>query len=193
MFWPIVLPFQITCGVLIAAVILLTKFTSPKNCSRAQAFFLYSAIALALFIPSCAGIMTAVDAIRFGDFRYATRDEIPDFRSRRYLPEGATDIQMRKHSNGYLARYKLSSDDFNSYLDDLWDKYGEYSAVERGEFSDEGKSVDPKSFDMTFGDLGWDCESGAIVYYSPSEGDGGGATYYVDIASDLVFQRTGFW
>jgi hypothetical protein len=137
--------------------------------------------------------MMAVDAVRFGDFMYASYSDIPDFRSQRYLPENAIDISMRKHANGYYARYKISTDEFNLYLDDLWQKYGQYSAVERGGFFDEGKPVDAESFRMTFGNLGWECPSEAIVYYSPREGDGGGATYYVDSDSGLVFQRTGFW
>ncbi|QDS98680.1 hypothetical protein [Adhaeretor mobilis] len=193
MFWPLILPFQITCCVLLVAVVMLTAFASPKAWSRIKTFCLYSALALLAFVPSCTGIMIAVDAFRFGDFSYASYNDISDFRSQRYLPEAATDIQMRRHGNGYFARYKLSSDEFNSYLDNLWQKFGEYSAVERGGFSDEGESVDPESFAMTFGDLGWDCPPEAIVYYSPSEGDGGGATYYVDSNSGLVFQRTGFW
>ena len=100
---------------------------------------------------------------------------------------------MRKHANGYCARYKLSTGDFESYIDELWQKHGEYSAVERGRFFDEGKTVNPESFERTFGDLGWDCPSDAIVYHSPSEDDGGGATYYVDSSSDLIYQHTGFW
>ena len=193
MFWSLVLPFQITCVVLLGAVIVLTRFASTQVRSRAKTFFLYSGIASILFIPACTGIMEIVDVIRFGDFSYASYDDIPDFRSQRYLPTGATDIQMRKHYNGYFARYRLSSEDFNSYLDELWQKYGEYSAVERGEMHDDDESVDQKSFDRTFRGLGWDCPADANVYHSPSEGDGGGATYYVDTVSDLVFQRTGFW
>lgn len=137
--------------------------------------------------------MMVVDAVRFGDFSYASYDDIPDFRSQRYLPQVATNITMRKHANGYLARYTISAEDFRLYLDDLWDKYGDRSAVKRGGFSDEGKPVEPQTFAMEFGHLGWECPSHAIVFYSPSEGDGGGATYYVDAEAGLVFQRTGFW
>jgi hypothetical protein len=193
MFWPVILPFQITCGVLLVAVVAFIALASPKTWNRVKTFFLYSAIAFIAFIPSCTGIMMAVDAIRFGDFTYASYNDIPDFRSQRYLPEVAADIRMRKHGNGYFARYKISARDFESFLDHLWEKCGEYSAVERGGFFDEGKSVNPESFNMTFGDLGWDCPSNAIVYYSPSEGDGGGATYYVDVETGVVFQRTIFW
>lgn len=193
MFWPLILPFQITCGVLSVAVFVLTALASPKIWGRLKTFVIYSAVAILAFVPSCTGIMVAVDAIRFGDFRYASYDDIPDFRSQRYLPELAVDIRMRKHSNGYRARYKLSGNEFQAYLNELWQKYGEFSAVPRREFADEEKSVDPKVFQVTFGDLGWDCSSEGIIYHSPSEGDGGGATYYVDANAGVVFQRTGFW
>lgn len=73
----------------------------------------------------------AVDAFRFGDFSYSAYDQIPDFRSQRYMPESATDIQIRKHANGYLARYTLAADEFNLYLDGMWQQYREDSTVER--------------------------------------------------------------
>lgn len=135
----------------------------------------------------------AVDAVRFGDFHYSSYSDVPDFRSRRYLPEQATDIYMHKHANGYFARYKLPSDQFMSYLNGLWLEHGEDSAVDRGGFMDEGRVVDPKMFALRFGHIDWDCPVGSIVYYSPSEPDGGGATYYVDTTTDSVTQRTGFW
>jgi hypothetical protein len=136
---------------------------------------------------------SVVDAVRFGDFSYASYNDVSDSRSRRYLPETATDIQMRKHANGYLARYELSSDDLTSYLNGLWRQHGDRSAVKRGELSDEGESVDPRSFETIFGDVGWVCPPAATIHFSPREADGGGATYYVDSGSNFVFQRTAFW
>lgn len=193
MFWPVVLPFQITCAVLFTAVILLTLFASPRTWGRDKTFFLFSALAFVAFVPACTGIMSLVDSVRFGDFQYSSYSDIPDWRSQRYLPELAIAIQMRKHANGYFARYKMPNAEFKAYLEDQWKKYGQHSAVERNGFMDEGKPVDAESFNMTFAELGWNCPPGAIVYYSPSEADGGGATYYVDAAAGLVYQRTGFW
>lgn len=46
---------------------------------------------------------------------------------------------------------------------------------------------------MMFDGLSWECPANAIVYYNPTEADGGGATYYFDADAQLVFQRTGFW
>ena len=193
MFWPFVLPFRITCCVLIVAVIALTAFASPKAWSRVKALLLYSVIGVIAFVPSCTGVMVAVDAFRFGDFNYGSYDDIQDARFQRYMPESATDIQMRKRPGGFDARYKLSPEAFDSYLDSLWLQYGELSSVARGGFSDEGKVVDTDTFNQRFGDPGWDCPADAIVYYGPSESDGGGAVYYVDSDSNLVFQHTGFW
>lgn len=137
--------------------------------------------------------MMTVDSVRFGDFSYASYEDIPDLRSRRYVPKKATEIEMRKHAGGNFSRYNLPADEFESHLDDLWREHGEHSAFERGAFSNEGKTVDLEYFNMKFGDLGWDFPPAAIVHYSPHGGNGAGAKYYVDPDSELVFQHTGFW
>ncbi len=137
--------------------------------------------------------MIVADSIRFGHFHYASFDDIPDFRSRRYLPEAASNIEIHKHANGYRARYAISTSDFKTYLDGLWKQCGAHSAVERGGFMDEGQAVSLELFNHTFDGLNWTCPATAIVYYSPTEGDGGGATYYFDTDAGLMFQRTGFW
>lgn len=193
MFWPVILPFQITCGVMLFFLLGYTAFPYPAKLARPKAFIIGLAFSLVAFIPSCTGIMMAVDTVRFGDFHYESYEDVPDFRSRRYLPENATDIHMHKHANGYYARYKLPEHDFGTFLDELWKKHGEYSAVERNGFLDEGQVVNCEMFDLRFGHIGWDCPKGSKVYYSPSEPDGGGATYYVDPDSISVTQRTGFW
>jgi hypothetical protein len=33
----------------------------------------------------------------------------------------------------------------------------------------------------------------AIRFYSPTEGDGGGATYFFDPASGTAYHRAGYW
>lgn len=193
MLWPLILPLKITCWVLLLTVVGLTIFASPRSWSRGKTFLIYSSFAILAFIPLLSGVIKAVDSFRFGDFHYSSHDDVPDFRSQRYLPEAATDIQMRKHGNGYRARYTISASDFHSYLDDLWKQYSEQSAVARGGFGDEGRSFEPEVFHTTFKGLGWNCPSGATIYHSPSEADGGGATYFFDSDAGLAFQRTGFW
>ena len=178
---------------MLVAVVAFTIFVSPKKWGRAKSLYTVSTVALVAFIPSCIGITMMVDAVRFGDFTYASYSDIPDFRSQRYLPEAATSITMRKYGSGYYAHYKISELDFESYLNGLLKTYGEYSAVKRGGFSNEGEAIDREYFNAIFSDLGWDCPANGIVYHSPSEGDGGGATYYLDPEKGEAFQRTGFW
>lgn len=195
MLWPLILPFQITTCVLVAVVGILTVSHIPMRWSRLKTFVITSSVAVFLFVPSCTGIMFVVDAIRFGHFHYERFGDIRDARFQRYLPESATDIQMRKRfgGNGYAAHYQISADEFASYLDDLWEKYGDHSAVQRGGFIDDGETVSPEMFDMRFEGLGWECPSSAIAYRSPSESDGGGASYYFDAEAGLMYQHTGFW
>jgi hypothetical protein len=160
---------------------------------RRKTFLISSMLALVAFIPFCAGIMFVADTIRFGYCEFQSYDEAQDFRAERFLPTAAIDIKMHKLANGYRARYSISESDFHAYLNELWDKYGGLSAVERGGTSNEGSPAIARDFESTFADLGWKSWSSAIIYYSPTEADGGGATYYVDGDAGIVFQRTGYW
>lgn len=145
------------------------------------------------FIPSCTGIMYVLDGFRFGDFKYATFKDINDFRAQRYLPTAASDISMQKQANGYRARYSITAAEFHAYLDNLWHEYGEYSAVPRGKMMGEDTPASIEEQDAVFAELGWRPLENATVYHSPSEPDGGGATYYFDSNAGVAMQRTGYW
>lgn len=193
MLWPLILPAQLTFWLMLALVVTATVVSSWRGWKRSKAFYLTLSFAILAFVPSCVGVMWVVDSVRFGDFHYDGFADVPDFRSRRYLPESATNIQMRKHANGYRARYEISDSDFHNYLDNMWSEYGQYSSVPRDGMSGEGESVTPEAFNQIFKGLEWQCPVAAIQYYSTSEPDGGGATYFFDAEAGLAFQHTGFW
>jgi len=136
--------------------------------------------------------MLAVDSFRFGDFHHDTYGDIQDFRSRRYLPEEATNINMRKYPSGYIARYEIAESDLLSFVERMWSEFGEASAIERDQLSN-GQLVSKDLFERNFQSADWDLPETAKVYDSPLERDGGGASYYFDQEEMVVFQRTGFW
>lgn len=193
MLWPLELPLKITFWSLVAVVIGATAIARKLKWRRAKTFLISSTFAVITFVPSCTGIMYLVDKARFGHFEYMAFDDVKDFRAARYLPTAATRIKIYKHASGYRAQYKISDDDFHSYLDGLWKQYGLSSAVKRGEMSGEGSPVSQEEFDLVFSDLDWKRPTGAIKYYTPSEADGGGATYYFDAGAGIAYQRTGYW
>ena len=100
---------------------------------------------------------------------------------------------MHRQATGYLAKYQASPDEVQVYVDQLWEKFGEFSVIERAEASGEGRPLDPEEFRQIFGDLGWEFPTHAVVHEGPTVSAGGGANYYVDPAAGLVFQRTVFW
>ncbi len=193
MFWPAVLPAEIAFWALATVVVFVTAVAPSLKRRRVRTFWVASSLAIAAFIPSCTGIMFVVDGFRFGDFEYTTFEEIKDFRAQRYLPTACSDISMRKQASGYRARYSISSDEFHVYLDNLWQEYGEYSAVKRGDMSGEGSPASEEEQRAFFAELGWRPLEHAIVYHSPSESDGGGAVYYFDSIAGVAMQRTGYW
>lgn len=195
MFWPFILPFKITCVVLGVLVLLITGWAPKLKWKRWWAFGISAMLALLAFVPSCSGVWYVLDQFRFGYFEYATFDDINDFRAERYMPPAATDIWIYKHehANGSCARYVISEADFHAYLDGLWDKYGDYSAVRRGEISGEGRPASPDDMASICACVGCQPLAAAVKYRSPTEPDGGGATYYFDSEAGVALQDTGYW
>jgi len=193
MLWPIVLPFKITFWSLTAFVVLVTAIAPVLKWKRAKTLLVSTLLAMLAFTPSCTGVMYLVDAMRFGYFEYATFDDVNDFRAERYLPTAASNIKMHKHANGYRAQYTISDAEFHAYLDKLWAEFGEFSAVERGEMSGEGSPASQEELERLFSEFDWKSLENAIEYYSPTEADGGGATYYFDCEGGVAYQRTGYW
>ncbi len=136
--------------------------------------------------------MEIVDAQRFGTYQYSTFADVDDFRVERYLPTNAHDITLNKYAMGHRARYSISESNLTAYLDDLWDKHGEYSASSREKLHD-GVPVSGESFAHYFDELGWPSFDNAMELHSPIQGDGGGATYYFDPATDIAYHIAGYW
>jgi hypothetical protein len=192
MLWPFILPLQLTATGLVVAVIAFTVLAPKVGWKRTTAFPLGALLAILAFVPSCTGVMFALDQIRFGRFEYQSYSEITDFRAQRYLPPSAVAISMYKHPQGYKAKYSIAETDFHKYLDELWEKYGQYSAVERHGFAGEDEPPYPEEFDQ-YAEQEWPPLKNAITYYSPTESDGGGAEYLYDKDAGIVYQTTGYW
>lgn len=193
MLWPVVLPFKITFCMMIALVVVITAIAPALKWKRLKAFINVTIVATVTFIPSCTGILYVVDRVRFGYFEYPTFSAVRDFRAERYLPTTAINIKMHKQENGYRAQYEISDANFQAYLNQLWDQYGKFSAVERGKMSGEGSPVSQQEFEHVFSDIGWKPLQNAVKFHSPTESDGGGATYYFDPKAGIAYQRTGYW
>lgn len=195
MLWPVILPLKITFWTLSGLVLLVTVLAPRMSRKRSTTFLRSACLAFVAFIPSCIGIELIVDRFRFGHFEYATYDDITDFRYRRYLPAAASHIRMYKHpgGNGFRARYSVSAADFAAYATELWDACGELSTVKRGQYADDGRRADGDDFRRKFGDLGWEPWDKPVISHSPSESDGGGATYFFDPAAGIAYQTTVFW
>ncbi len=193
MFWNLVLPLRITFWTLIALVVVSTAIAPVLNWKRAKTFLIALVLALVAFIPSCTGIMYLIDNAQFGYFEYNTFEDVKDFRVERLLPTTASQIKMYKRSNGYRAKYAISEADLHAFLDNLWKQYGRNSPVQRDTLLGEVTTVSSDKLHLVFSELGWSMLTEAVEYHSPSEADGGSATYYFDASVGIVYQQTGYW
>lgn len=193
MLWPVVLPFQITLVLMAVLAFAIAMIGPNRGWTRLQTGVAIILFPLVAFVPSCVGIMSLVDAVRFGQFEYDSFRDVKDLGAERYLPRDATNIKMYKHSNGYYAQYSIGVAEFQAYLGELWEKSGDEWAVKRGERAGEEGPADPAEFGGSFAQLGWKPLLHAMRYQSPREGDGGGATYYYDEQAGIAYQITGYW
>ncbi|HBN77436.1 MAG TPA: hypothetical protein DD473_16845 [Planctomycetaceae bacterium] len=192
MFWPLILPIKITIVLLTVFVLFSPLFASFMKWKRGKTFLIVTLLSIFAFIPSCALIATITDHFRFGLFEYESYAEARDPRIQQYLPPAATKISLNKYASGYEAKYEITEPDFHTYLDGLWEQYGQLSAIKREQFSDEGSHVQAEVFDR-YQTLNWQPLANALLYHSPIQSDGGGTTYYFDSEAGMVYQRTAYW
>ena len=189
------LPVKITFWLLVGLVIVLTLVAPYLKWRRTRTFLFGSLVAVVAFVPSLFGVSSVVDTFRFGHFQHASFADVNDFRIERWLPPDATDISLFKNygGNGYRARFTISEEKLIEYLDELWQAHAHQSAIQRHEFSHDGKETSGTAHFDQFQIIGWNPIAVSIVYHSPVEGDGGGATYYHDRNSGVTLQRAGYW
>lgn len=192
MFWPIVLPIQITFGVCLV-VFVVVLLVSKKQGWKSNRAFLRTTLLLSLaFMPSCGVVMSVLDQYRFGVFEYANFQSIDDFRIERYLPEPATEITLEKNAQGYRSKFKISKSDLNHWFEQQWQQNYEQSVVSRTEI-DETAIVDTEEFDLWFGGLGWSPLSEAVVYEGPRAANGSGFTIWYSESTVTAYQHAGYW
>ncbi len=192
MLWTLVLPFKITFSLLAALVVIATAIAPALKWKRGKTFLISALAACLAFIPLFAGVMAFIDTQRFGVFEYATFDDVNDFRVERYLPPAATKITLDKYPQGFRARYTITEPDLIAYLDDIWERYGDQSAVKRGEMHSVSV-VDRESHELRFGDLGWPPLDAAIEYHSPVASNGAGFSVWCSPQEGVAYERARYW
>jgi hypothetical protein len=192
MLWPIVLPVQLTFWIMLAMIAIATLAAVALKWKPNRVFVGSVALACVAFIPSCTGIMSILDARRFGVFQYASYGDVQDFRIYRYLPDSARSITLEKTAMGHRAKYSITEAEMRDYIDRLWKECGENSATARSEL-EEGQVVKPEEIEYQFRKLGWPPLTNAIRFHSPVQRDGGGAEYFFDLSTGTAYHHAGYW
>lgn len=192
MFWPLVLPVQLTFVIMLALIVISTVLAFALNWKPIRVLVGTTAFSIVAFVPSCSGIMSVLDARRFGIFHHATCGEVQDFRIHRYLPDSARSITLVKTSMGHRAKYFISESELRAYIERLWKKHGEQSAIPRKDLK-EGEIARLDEIQRQFGGLGWPPLPNAIRFHSPVEGDGGSAEYFYDASSGTAYHCAAYW
>ena len=194
MFWPAVLPFEITSWLSLAFLVLAVIYAMRSKRTTWKVICIATGLALIGFIPSCIGVGLVLDNFRFGHFHHETFGDVDDFRIERYLPTESNNIDLFKNhgGNGYRAKYEISHADLQAYIDAMWERWGEHSAISRSDL-DRPNTKYSELVLPEFAELEWSLNGEVEVFHSPVEDDGGGATYYHNANTGLTLQRAGYW
>lgn len=192
MLWPLILPIQITAGTLLGLGLLVIACAPWLKLKRGAAFSWALLVASLLFIPSCAGVMTVLDSVRFGTFQYASFGEVDDFRVERYLPPAATDILIRKHMQGFDAKFRIGEAALDRYLESLWDEYGDLSITSRREY-EQAKQETSHPTPFLDNPQEWPPLTKPVEYQSPRAANGAGFTIWYSKEDGVAYERAGYW
>jgi hypothetical protein len=192
MLWPLVLPFLITLGGMVA-VLVFGIAIAPK-CKKSRKRFILCGLLLSglAFVPSCTVLMTILDQYRFGVFKYADYESVNDLRVERFLPEAATEITIDKSAGGYRAKFSISRESLDSWYDESWNRNGDSSVVVRDD-EERAMLISTDDFEIQYGDLGWPPLADAIEYVGPAAPNGAGFTIWYCEAEGVAYQHVGYW
>ena len=122
------------------------------------------------------------------DSHHTSRDSIwwPS-RGRSLIPPTATDITLQRDLLDHWARYTVSKEDLNAFLDERFARNGEEL-----DSSSESGGPDRELFMRAFADLGW-VWTEEMVSYHYTTSNGAGSTYYHDPTTRLTYQESAYW
>lgn len=191
MFWPVVLPFQITLVIMGRLVLVRTSLAASHGRRPVGTFVMTTGLAMLCVIPSCAGIAFLVDKQRFGIGHYPTHDAIWNFHAAGLIPKSATEITIDKFASGHRARFKVGRADLEEWLDDLWKKHGNDSTLQR----DRVRSSDFIATDLPeeFRAYGWKPVIEMTKYANPVSPRGAGFEIWYSPAEEIAYQHCSYW
>ena len=200
MFWSMSEPLDATIELFstfaVIAVFLVPAFSYLFKCRWWKLAIFAILFGILCFPATCGSICKKIDAGRFGLFRYHEYDDVKDERILRYLPPKASRITLFKTANGagYVGYYKISEVDLLDFVDNLWEKHGEFSVVTKEDLeASETKIASEPQFEILSSELLVDPRPIKLRCGTPVAGNGAGATYYFDAETEEVYQFSGYW
>lgn len=191
---PLVLPLQIT--VAIFAVVWIGAALVLKTPKRMASLTL---AAMLLFIPSCAGIMAIVDAVRYGRFDYPSAADIPRD-GYIELPESAVKIALYRHASGHRARFSIDTESLRTWIDerrsqrpDLNHAHDDDEWTASTDQSPDGLRLKQEIFSRRFPDTGWLYDPKLVELHVSRSDRGGGYTVWHNPASGDTYLSAAYW
>ncbi len=188
MFVPLILPFKITCCVIL---VLMLGLALPLR--RLTKYWIAATlgIGLVLWLPVFVSVWTLADSIRYGEFHYNHARQIDD----RYvdLPSDATEIILHRFGHGHELKFKTSRESLEAWMGDVTNKIREYSDAHPFELELPRKESPSFDFDSRFERHGWRYPPDALFYRGWRSRRGAGLDVWYSESEQTGYVSAGYW
>lgn len=192
MIWSLILPFKITCVVLVVLVILANVVAPLLRWKRLPVLGLSLVAAAVAFLPSFLVIMGVVDLVRFGTFYHSTFDEVDDPLVELFLPPDATDITIYKNSVRFRARYTISQADLTKHVNSMWAKHRQQATNTSAEAT-LGTPSETTWSENARDPISSPPLTNPLVYEGPVAVSGAGFTIWYSVEDGVAYQEANYW
>jgi hypothetical protein len=186
---PFFFPFVIILCIATVALVAIGMCAPAFGRSRWHSVKLMLPFVAIAFIPSCFGVIKVVHHFQYGKFHYAEPSEVRDYSIRGWLPTEASNIEVDSYPQGFRAKYSVAKHDLDQWFNDYWNKFGQYSAIDRVPV----EQLDPNSLDINFGDLDWPVLPDVLFYEGPSAQNGAGFSIWFSESQGIAYEQAGYW
>ena len=196
MFYPFILPLKITCFVVFAGMVATVIAVTRRGGSRRKSLDTAALAGAILFVPLCIAIGLIVNAVRYGEFGYATAEGTHDPHIE--LPEEATGITLHKYGSGHALRFHVEQGALERWMDTVYEERRSHGAgVWLQPFTREETPSDPEfvpvRVDPDFERYGWRVPEDTILYKGSRAGNGAGYDVWYSPGTGTAFVSAAYW
>jgi len=190
--WPFFLPAKIAFGTLLTLLVIATVFAQKRRRWGGRVFSIGVIVAGLLFFPCALLIQKVTNPLQLGVFHYPGPESVWGPFAGIFHPETATDLAIDNQPAGYTAKFRITKQEVEQWVEHQWATRGNKSEYPRGS-SESPHYFDRDRMEEITEKLGWKVPADAIAYDGPFWQSGCGSTIYYSETEGMAYQFAAYW